>query len=238
MEIVKFIFYLGIIYTIFGLLWGIVTFLYKAVRVEVTKTESTILKMGSYYFLASLTAWNVVKPFNATDRASGSYAYIALGGIVLCFYLIGKLQKSRIQLFGNQGRFSPELNQKNQRLHLLLIGITLLLYVITVLFPQIADNAINAWFYGKIAAIYDTVFLNFIFGIVGAVFLLQILIQGATASGKLLDLLGGKTSTKGTGNRTHHSSSSDFDDYEIVEDDDSQHSETSNNGEHNNFLNP
>ena len=99
MEIVKFIFYLGIIYTIFGLLWGIVTFLYKAVRVEVTNTESTILKMGSYYFLASLTAWNVVKPFNATDRASGSYAYIALGGIVLCFYLIGKLQKSRIQLF-------------------------------------------------------------------------------------------------------------------------------------------
>ena len=151
---------------------------YKAVRVEVTNTESTILKMGSYYFLASLTAWNVVKPFNATDRASGSYAYIALGGIVLCFYLIGKLQKSRIKLFGNQGRFSSELNQKNQRLHLVLIGITLLLYVITVLFPQIADNVINAWFYGKIAAIYDTVFLNFIFGIVGAVFLLQILIRG------------------------------------------------------------
>ncbi len=236
MEIFKFIFYLGIIYTIFGLLWGLVTFLYKTVRGNQSGVETTLLQAAGYYFLASLTAMNVFKPFNVTERDSSSYAFMALGGIVLYFYLVSKLHKKRNVLSTINGRFSAPDEKRNNTVQWILIVMTLLLYGTTVLYPQIADNQINSWFYAKIVAIYDTVILNFIFGVVGAVFLIQILIQGMSASGKILDVISGG-SKKANGSTAPHSDSNQFDEYEVVDDEDDENDQSSEGSQSQNLLN-
>jgi uncharacterized membrane protein len=236
MEIFKFIFYLGIIYTIFGLLWGVVTFLYKTIRQNQSGLETTLLQMAGYYFLASLTAMNVFKPFNVTERDSSSYAFMALGGLVLYFYLMSKLHKKRNILSGINGRFSVPDEKKNNSVQWILIVITLLLYGTTVLYPQIANTQINSWFYARIVAIYDTVILNFIFGIVGTVFLVQILIQGVSASGKIMDIVSGGTKDS-NGETSRYSGSNEFDEYEVVGEENDGNGNGSEDSQNQNLLN-
>jgi len=99
----------------------------------------------------------------------------------------------------------------------ILIVITLLFYLFTLLFPEIANHAINNWFYTKIQVIYDTVLLNFIFGIIGIVFLIRILFQGMASSGFALNLITGNQTDSWS---TKNSKDSDhYDDYEIVDED-------------------
>jgi hypothetical protein len=236
MEIFKFIFYLGIIYTIFGLLWGLVTFLYRAVRGNQTGVEKTLLQAAGYYFLASLTAMNVFKPFNVTERDSSSYAFMVLGGIVLYFYLVSKLHKKRNVLSTINGRFSAPDEKTNNTVQWILIVMTLLLYGTTLLYPQIADMQIHSWFYAKIVAIYDTVILNFIFGVVGAVFLIQVLIQGMSASGKILDVMSGG-SKKANRSTSHYSDSNQFDEYEVVDEEHDEIDQSSEGNQSQNLLN-
>ncbi|MBT6030664.1 MAG: hypothetical protein HOH13_10180 [Crocinitomicaceae bacterium] len=217
MEILKFIFYLGIIYAIFGLLWSIINFLYKSMRGNPSKIETVFLQGLGYYFLASLTVTYLFNPFNLTDHDSGSYAFMVLGGIVLYFYLLSKLNKKKniVTLFGNQS--APSMTKIDKLVEVILIVITLLFYLFTLLFPEIANHAVNNWFYTKIQLIYDTVLLNFIFGIIGIVFLIRILFQGMASSGFALNLITGNQTDSWS---TKNSKDSDhYDDYEIVDED-------------------
>jgi len=112
----------------------------------------------------------------------------------------------------------------------------LLLYGTTVLYPQIANTQINSWFYARIVAIYDTVILNFIFGIVGAVFLVQILIQGVSASGKIMDIVSGGTKDS-NGETSRYSGSNEFDEYEVVGEEDDGNGNGSEDSQNQNLLN-
>ena len=217
LEILKFIFYLGIIYAIFGLLWSIINFLFKSMRGNPSKVETVLLQGLGYYFLASLTVTYLLNPFNISNHDAGSYAFRVLGGIVLYFYLLSKLNKKKnsVALFGNQSASS--MTKLDKRIEVILIVVTLLFYLITLLYPAIGNHTVNNWFYTKIQLIYDTILLNFIFGIIGIVFLIRILFQGMASSGFAINLITGKKtdswSTKNSQDSNH------YDDYEIVDED-------------------
>ena len=225
LEILKFIFYLGIIYAIFGLLWGIINFLYKSVREKPSKLEMILLRVLGYYFLASLTVIYVFDPFNLTNPNSGSFAFMSLGGIVLYFYLISKMNKRKniITPFSNQK--AQNVSEYDIKIEAILIGVTLLFYIVALLYPEIGNHALNDWFYMKIQLIYDTFILNFIFGLIGIAFLIQILVQGMNSSGMAINLLTGKK-TK-TWSAQNSQVNNEYDDYEIV-DDDTQDDSSSN----------
>lgn len=218
-EVFKFIFYLGIIYTIFGLLWGIVTFLYRAIRENQSEVETILLQAGGFYFLASLTAINVLNPFNVVERNTSSYAYMILGGVVLYLYLMSKLQKNKRMITMFNGRVKMPNEDKNMKIEGTLIGLTLALYVVTLIYPEIAMHAANEWIYTKVQELYGTFLLNFIFGVIGFFFLLQILFQGMIASAKAINALTGrKGSVHDHGMGNGPTGQNEFDDYEIVED--------------------
>lgn len=195
------------------------TFLYRWIRKEQTNVETVILQAGGYYFLASLTAVNVLNPFTESEKAPVSYAYMVLGGVVLYFYLMSKLQKSKRMISSLGNNMNAPEKEKNMKLEWALIIATLLLYVSSLVYPQIVTHKVNQWFYINIADIYDTVLLKFIFGIIGFFFLIQILFQGFNTTMKMLNLISGGTNNNPNQN---HQTQSDagFVDYEIVEDED------------------
>jgi len=192
-----------------------ITFLYRLVRQNKTEMETILLQAGGYYFLASLTAINVLKPFTEVERNTSSYTYMILGGIVLYFYLMSKLQKSKRVISSLNANLPPE--NKNMKVEWALIAGTMVLYVFTIIYPIIGTHKVNEWFYVNIVDIYDTAILNFIFGIIGFFFLLQILFQGVTSSVKVLNLLSGNKPADHDNGR-QPSDNGGYDDYEIVDD--------------------
>lgn len=192
------------------------TFLYRTIRKNQTDAETLILQAGGYYFLASLTAVNVLNPFAESEKEPLSYAYMILGGIVLYFYLMSKLKKSKRMISSFGGNNQAPDKPKNMKIEWPLIIATLLLYISSLVYPQIVTHKVNEWFYVNIADIYDTILLKFIFGIIGFFFLIQILFQGFNTTMKMLNIITGNTGSEPNQNQ-HTQSESGFIDYEIVD---------------------
>lgn len=183
MDLLNFIFRLGVVFAIFGFLWLLVNLGLALIRGNRTKTlgETYFLKFIRYFFLVDVTVLFCLD----NEQNFVSINYIVTAGLILLMYFIGKLQNAQMRssIFRFQGppgaeglmqQFMPKFNVKAEAI---VIGLSVVTFVLLVIFPQYAANPISTWFYESIIDIEDTPVFGFIFKVIGFFFVLSIFIK-------------------------------------------------------------
>lgn len=179
MELFNFVFRLGVVFAIYGFLWGLIEIGFRLLTSGRQRTvgEVYLLRGIKYVFLA-----DVVFLF-CIDGGASKMNYLnqlVLAGIILLTYFVGKFQNNQnrnriFQVFTNATRALPkQLTLFNLRAEIAVIVLALTVFTLLNFAPQYAENPISVWFYESIVDIEDTVFFGFIFKIVGFFFLLNL----------------------------------------------------------------
>ncbi len=179
---VKFIdlaFRLGVVFAIFGFIWGILNLLLTLLRGGRTKTvfEEYLLKSVQYFFLVNVTFLFCVQKEDSSILMPNE---LILAGLVLIIYFTGKLQnrQNRSAIFKMAGNPMPAISTMfNLKAEISIITLSILFFTAFVFFPEYAQNPISIWFYDSILDIESTPIFGFIFKIIGFFVLLSILFK-------------------------------------------------------------
>lgn len=212
-----FIFRLGVVFAIFGFLWGVIDIglrLLTATR-QRTLVETYLIKGFKYLFLVDVTFLFCVSDLNTQMIV----VYDAvLAGIILLAYFIGKLQNSqnRVAIFQMMGRGIPKAPMFlfNMKAEIGIIIGALTLFTIFWFYPALASNSVSRWFHESILSIEKAAFFGFIFKVIGFFFIVNMIIKMVGSLTFLLN--GGKRPNSNQGN-DNDSNNDDFIDYEEVE---------------------
>ena len=191
MEILRFIFLLGINFSIFGFIWGLMMI---AVRMFQTpgrprnQSLEYVLRIVKYFLLVSVTA-NFITVVQGTDVASTTgNTNIIVGTIVLALYLLGKLQNRAVmQQLGQHPMFSRFANSVDPKVEIYLLIGSIAYFVACLLYPQMVNNGLVNWFTESILNIYDTPIIGWIFKIIAAFFLINTIMRAANVIGRLVN---------------------------------------------------
>lgn len=211
MDYFRYIFYLGIVYVVFSLIWFFIAlglkFLLKAGRDE-QPWQGYVLKVIQYYFIASLTMMKAAEFIeNKPELAKNAVMLYLVGGVILYLYLYGKYERAK-QFAGISSAISMVRNGQMKKVNIEqktkyvphIIGITIIFYLIALQMPMLVKNPLNTWFLVNINDFYDTILIKWILGIIGFFFMLGMIIKGISATGELVQqvigLLTGKPYVK------------------------------------------
>jgi len=220
-ELLDFIFRLGVVFAIYGFLWGIIDIIVRILTAQRQRSVSEIyiLKGVKYVFLAAVTVLFCTGGENSINI--DNTAQIVMAGIILLTYFVGKLQNSqnKNRMFQVMGNMMPKQVKTgfNNKAEIVVIALALGAFAGFFFYPQLADNALAKWFYESIVDIEDTVFFGFIFKIIGFFFLLSMIAKMVNAVTFIMN--GGKT-PRGPENpfdqNQDQNDNSGFDDYEEI----------------------
>lgn len=213
MELLNFIFRLGVVFAIFGFIWGLINLGIRLLTIgrQRQTTEIYILKAVQYLLLVDVT---FLICYNQNIPGLDDTSQLVFGSIILLMYFTGKLQSRQnkqmmFKIYSNgmlQNDFG--FNIKTE------IGVITLALAAFVLFwfkPDYAANSISVWFQDSILNIEDTPIFGFIFKVIGFFFLMNILMKVVNS---ILMLVSGRAfekTEKPTKNDDNH-----FDDYEEI----------------------
>ncbi|MCB9196831.1 MAG: hypothetical protein H6600_00085 [Flavobacteriales bacterium] len=200
MDYLSYIFYLGIVYVVFSLIWFFIAqglkLILRSGREE-QPWEGYVLKTIQYYFVASLTLLKASEYLEKKPELYNQPVMLYLiGGIVLYLYLYGKYERSK-QFAGLRATFSMMRNGKVSTINTTektkyephIIGVTILFYLIALQFPQLVSHQLNFWFIANINDFYDTVLIKWILGIIGFFFMISMIFKGISATGELVQII-------------------------------------------------
>jgi len=211
MDYFRYIFYLGIVYVVFSLIWFFIAqglkFLLKAGREE-QHWQGYVLKVIQYYFIASLTLMKASEFIETKpELAQNAVVLYLLGGVILYLYLYGKYERAK-QFSGISSTISMLRGGKMKKISIEqktkyvphIIGLTIIFYLISLQIPTLVTNPINTWFLVNINDFYDTILIKWLLGIIGFFFMLGMIVKGLSATGELVQqvigLLTGKPYVK------------------------------------------
>ncbi len=190
MELLNFIFRLGVVFAIFGFLFGLFEIGLAILTAGRQKTlfESYAIKLIKYIFLVDVT---FLFCLDISGETITQYNLV-LTILVLLVYFIGKLQNKQqqqamFQMMGNG--FMNSQQNFNIKAEIGVIMATISVFILFIFLPQFAVNPASVWFHESIINIEDTPVFGFIFKVIGFFFLLSILIKMLNA---FLYLLSGK----------------------------------------------
>lgn len=180
MKFIDFAFRLGVIFAIFGFLWGILHLILGILRAGRPKSivEVYSLKFVQYFFLVDVTFLFCVQKDNVTVLLPNE---LIMAGLILLLYFTGKLQNQQnqsliIQVSGNAvPNMQPPLF--NLRAEITVIVLSLAIFVAFALYPLYAQNPVSIWFYDSILQIEKTPVFGFIFKVIGFFVLMGILVK-------------------------------------------------------------
>ncbi len=189
MEVLKFIFGLGVAFSIFGFIWVIIMLGINMIRGSYQNSSKQIqdyvLRIIKYFLLVSVTA-NYIAKYQGDD-GSISIINMILGVAVLGMYLMGKLQRrTLISQFSKHPmftRFSTSIDPKVERF---LLSGSLVYFIFCLQFPSMVDNGIVNWFTSSIVGIYETPVIGWVFSIIAFFFLVSTIFRGANVIGSLV----------------------------------------------------
>lgn len=188
-DLLNFIFRLGVVFAIYGFLWGLIEIGFRLLTSgrERSVGEIYLLRGVKYLFLADVTFLFCI---DGEVSKMNNLNQLLLAAIILLTYFVGKLQNNQnrtrmFQVFNNARLQMPKraVTQFNLRAEIGVIVLALGLFVGLYFAPQFARNPISFWFFESIVDIENTVFFGFIFKIVGFFFLLSMIskmINGVT----------------------------------------------------------
>lgn len=178
-DILNFIFRLGVVFAIFGFLWWLINlglFLLRAGRPK-TKTEHYIFKFVQYILLVDVTMMFCL------NNALIELDKLLIAALILLMYFVGNLQNEQMKqsMFQMRMQIGRGLIQKvnvfDLKSEILVIGLSIVTFVLLIFFPQYASNPISLWFYESIVDIEDTSVFGFIFKIIGFFFMVRIILK-------------------------------------------------------------
>lgn len=179
MKFIDLAFRLGVVFAIFGFIWGILNMLLTLLRGGRTKTvfEEYLLKSVQYFFLVNVTFLFCVQKENSSILMPNE---LILAGLILILYFTGKLQnrQNRSAIFKMAGNPMPAISTMfNVKAEIVVITFSILFFTAFVFFPDYAQNPISIWFYDSILDIESTPIFGFIFKVIGFFVLLSILFK-------------------------------------------------------------
>lgn len=193
MEVLSFIFILGINFSIFGFLWGIIMFLSRFLMNQGQPRQGNsnveyIFRIIRYFLLVSVTANLISFPGTLELKTDGGYAYIVLGIVVFALYLLGKLQnRSVMAQLGNNPmlqRLVPKVDLKVERF--MMLG-SIVYFAVCLFIPSMVNNGLINWFKDTIVGIYRTPVIGWIFSIIAFIFLVTTFMRAANVLGRLIN---------------------------------------------------
>lgn len=214
MELLNFIFRMGVLFAIYGFIWLLIELGLTLLRSGRPKTvvEEYLIKSVKYLFLSDVTF------LFCTDLEDGELStyHLAMASFVLLTYFIGKLQKEQNKkLFFNNLGGLQQTSLFNLKAESTLIGIAILLFIGFTFYPQLATNPISIWFRSSITDIEETAVIGFIFKVIGFFFLIGMITKMING---LMYLLSGRPFIQASSSVHFNNKKDDgFDDYEEVE---------------------
>lgn len=216
-----FIFRLGVLFAIYGFIWGIIELAIKMLSSGRKRSMGEIYLFRSlkYFFLVDVTFLFCLDRTGTNEIVINQ---IIFAGLILLTYFIGKLQNNQKKKmlfqaqFGAAGNNIPFMNSAfNRKAEMTIIIISLVIFGAFTFFPSFAYNPMSVWFLDSIINIENTPIFGFIFKIIGFFFLLTLIFRMTSAVSYILN--GGKTKDPQQNNFKDESSSDDFDDYTEIE---------------------
>ena len=215
MELLNFIFRMGVLFAIYGFIWGIFEFILviASMNKQKTLTEEYVIKGIKYVFLADVTF------LFCLDLKEGeiSYYQLALAALVLTMYFVGKLQSSQQQakMFGMMGNGLPmAFKNFNIKAEIGVIALSVLCFIGFIFFKDLSINPISDWFHDSIISIEKTPVIGFIFKVIGFFFLISMLFK--MMNGIMYLLSGAPFVQASAGFQANKKKEGDFDDYEEI----------------------
>ncbi len=221
MELLKYIFGLGIVFIVFSLIWGFFMFLYRLITGFQSRgrIEIYIFQLVNLYLLVSLSAMQTLEYIEKPQ--SPRIFLTIIGMLVLYSYLTGRLERRRLIIQFNNRQVVQE--KPNLAAESLSIIASLVYFSFCLTHPHIMENDVNLWFYGTIREIYDTPVIGWIIGLIGVFFLLIMLIKSVVVTAGLIssfmDILSGNYSRRNRNDDDRHDNDGGFTDYEEIRDD-------------------
>jgi hypothetical protein len=219
-EILEFIFRLGIIFIVFSLIWGFFNLLFRfAVGLRpLHPVEDYVIKIIHLYILASISAMQTLA-FLQDDMPK--VAIVVFGILTLFFYLTGRLERNRMTIRMNNRVFSGAVKEPDLRIEMLLIFSGIFYYSLGITNENIVHNNLNHWFFETVNDLYDTPLLKWIFGFFGILFLINIIFRSFVFFNNLLNRLLGNTpkNPDDHGNGSGNNPDNEYTDYEVINDD-------------------
>ncbi len=216
MKFIEFAFRLGVVFAIFGFLWGIFNFalsLLRGVR-EKTLIEEYSLKFVQYFFLVDVTFLFCI---NKQDDSEILLNELIISSLILLLYFVGKLQRKQkmasiVQLSGMKiPRFSSVFNFKAEVSSIIF---AIAIFIFFSFQPVFAQNPISSWFYLSILDIESTPVFGFIFKVIGFFVLIGILMK--IINGFTFLISGKPIASVETEFHNGDSKKDDFDDFEEI----------------------
>ena len=209
MEIIYFIFRLGVVLAIFSFIWGLINLGLGILRggIPLSYPAKLSLKAIQYFLIV-----NVVVLFSFQDSDINVSNAIITGGII-SMYFLGKVQrmKMRFAIIQIQGKNFNQPEKPKMGLEFGVIAFAMFFYVFLLFNFGYASNNVANWFYKSIVDIENTVFFGFIFKIIGFFFTVTIIIRMINSINILLT--GGNRQNENPDREDNNR----FDDYEEVE---------------------
>ncbi len=207
MEILGLTFQLGVFFAIYGFIWFFIDLGIKFITSGAVKSELSnyLVKGVKYLFLV-----NVIFLFSVSDtEAKIELRALVPVMLILFLYFVGKFQKNQNKnIFLSRMGIQSNAVQFNSRYEMVLITLSLLVFILFILEPSIAQNNIAKWFKVTIIDIETTAIIGFIFKIIGFFFLLDILTKTMNAFQFIIARIVSKAPSK---------NKDKFDDFEEVE---------------------
>jgi hypothetical protein len=187
MDLVKYVFYLGVIQIVFSTAWKFIATVCSSLLASagLHKDWSFLaFKALGYYILVSgagLVTWDMM----ATTEPVLSALVGAAGLFIVYTTVAGNLERNRWRAVMNFDRKRVRVMRVDGYL---LVG-SVLLFLVTLALPEIADHALVRGFRAFIDGVYHTPVLGWIVGLGACFYLLHYMARGLRATGGLVELL-------------------------------------------------
>lgn len=209
MEILYFIFRLGVVLAIFSFIWGLINLGLGILRggIPLSYPAKLSLKAIQYFLIVNLV---VLFSFQDSDI---NVPNAIITGAIISMYFLGKVQrmKMRFAIIQIQGRNFNQPEKPKMGLEFGVIAFAMFFYVFLLFNFDYASNNVANWFYKSIVDIENTIFFGFIFKIIGFFFTVTIIIRMVNSINVLL------TGGNKQNNNPDQENDNRFDDYEEVE---------------------
>lgn len=194
MKIFEFIFYLGVITIVFTSGWKLITTIITSLLKDAGIDKDTsflFFKTLGYYILVSLVALKTVTQMEAAYTFT-TVIYAVLGTFVIYATIASNLERNR---------WRAVMNYEQKRLRVMrydgyLLMACIVLFIVTLLKPSIANLPPHSWLLTTIDKIYNIPVLKWVIGFFAFFYMLNIIFRGVKASDEVLNSIFNRRKSK------------------------------------------
>ncbi|TNE72102.1 MAG: hypothetical protein EP333_08255 [Bacteroidetes bacterium] len=190
MELLDFIFRLGVLFAIYGFIWGLIeiAFVLLSAGRKRNLVEVYTIRALKYFFLVDVTFLFCV---DSADSMNVITNQLILSGLLLLTYFIGKLQNNQNkQMVFRMVTMSNGMSSTNQQFNIKaefsIILLSLAVFAGFWFYPELASNPASVWFHESILNIEDTPIFGFIFQIIGFFVILSLIFKMSSSLGYII----------------------------------------------------